>query len=265
MPESNNHRTHSENYQHLPQAVVAMAKEYPDGFVVAAHAHPRAQLLYATQGVMQVTIGEQLWITPPRRALWVPAGVLHALKMAGSVSMRTLYIDQSATAMQIEGCRVIEVSALLRELILEALAQPLDYQPESKADLICRLMLFEISSATDVNLRIPMPKLAPLLDICNAILANPGSQDTLERWAERINVSGRTLARHFMDECGMSFGQWRQQVRLAQAICKLAVGQSSKQIAADLGYQSVSAFTAMFRRTFGQPPQNYFYPEPKSR
>jgi AraC-like DNA-binding protein len=249
----------SQDYQHVPQAVAAMAKQFPDGFVIAPHAHARAQLLYATTGVMRVSANGQLWVIPPLRAVWVPGGVEHDLQMVGNVTMRTLYIDQNAAPWLYPDCRVIEVSPLLRELILAALEPP---HGGGRADLIGKLVLCELENAAEVKMHIPMPKAAPLSLICKAMLADPGCNDTLERWAERMHASGRTLARHFVDETGLSFGKWRQQVRLAEAVCRLAAGQSSKQIAHDLGYLSISAFTAMFRKSLGQAPQNYFSGKP---
>ncbi len=56
----------------------------------------------------------------------------------------------------------------------------------------------------------------------------------------------------------MSFGAWRQQVRLVDALGRLATGQKVTAVALDLGYQSPSAFTSMFRRALGRAPTRYF-------
>ena len=61
-----------------------------------------------------------------------------------------------------------------------------------------------------------------------------------------------------MKETGLPFAGWRQQARLLAAMALLAAGQPITRIAVDLGYDSPSAFTAMFRRALGAPPSHYF-------
>jgi AraC-like DNA-binding protein len=56
----------------------------------------------------------------------------------------------------------------------------------------------------------------------------------------------------------MSFGPWRRQALLLASLSRLAAGEPVTNIALDLGYDSPSAFTAMFRRTLGVTPSRYF-------
>lgn len=73
-----------------------------------------------------------------------------------------------------------------------------------------------------------------------------------------MGASGRTLARLFRREIGMTFGAWRQQARLIEALARLGTGEPVTHVALDLGYESPSAFTAMFRRSLGVTPSRYF-------
>jgi AraC-like DNA-binding protein len=106
-------------------------------------------------------------------------------------------------------------------------------------------------------LQLPMPRDPRLGQLCQALLDAPGDQRPLEAWAETINASARTLARHFQSETGFSFGAWRQQARVLEAMGRLGSGQPVTQVAFDLGYESVSAFSAMFRRASGASPRHY--------
>jgi AraC-like DNA-binding protein len=234
-----------------------MPKEFPDGFVIAPHGHERAQLLYAVSGTMRVTTSDGSWVVPPLRALWIPAAMRHEIRMCGAVAMRTLYIDPAAAPWSARDCAVIEVSPLLRELILAAMAEPIEYATDGRAGLIMSLLLEELRRADTAPLRVPMPKDRRLLALCRALLERPESDLTLEAWAERAHASSRTLSRLFQRETGMSFGAWRQQVRLAEALSRLALGQSVALVARGLGYASASAFTAMFRRALGATPGLY--------
>jgi AraC-like DNA-binding protein len=102
-----------------------------------------------------------------------------------------------------------------------------------------------------------MPRDRRLQRVCWALLAAPGDPRTLDEWAAWANASPRTLARLFVTETGFTFGAWRQQARLLEAMGRLSGGQSVTDVALDLGYDSVSAFSAMFRRASGVSPRAY--------
>ena len=249
--------TNRDDYQRVPRPVAAMAKDFPSGFVIAPHSHPRAQLIYAADGVMRVISPLGAWVVPPLRAVWIPAGVEHEVRMSGRVTMRTLYVDPGAAPSALAGCTVIEVTPLLRALILRAVEEPVEYDERGAAGLVMALILAELGRATTVPLRIPLPSDSRLAALCRALLDDPAEEATLEGWAERVGASARTLARLFRRDTGMGFTQWRQQVRLAEAVGRLARRDPVAQIADDLGYSSASAFTAMFRRTLGATPRQY--------
>jgi len=249
--------TNRDDYQRVPRPVAAMAKDFPSGFVIAPHSHPRAQLIYAAEGVMRVISLLGAWIVPPMRAAWIPGGIEHEVRMSGPVAMRTLYIDPKAAPPALAACAVIEVTPLLRALILRAVEEPIEYDETGAAGLVMALILAELARATTVPLRIPLPADARLAALCRALLDDPAAADTLDAWAERVGASARTLARLFQRETGMGFTQWRQQVRLAEAVGRLAKGDPVARIADSLGYSSASAFTAMFRRTLGATPRQY--------
>lgn len=248
----------------LTHPILAMAKEYAHGAAVAPHRHGRAQLLFATRGTMRVTTAESAWIVPPLRAVWIPPGTEHALAMTGAVSMRTLFLRADvAPFLPQQACRVMEVSALLRALILAAVAEdPVtatagDEPPPHRAGLITGLLLSELERAAEVPLRLPLPRDPRLLALCRALLDDPTRDDTLESWAEGAGASARTLARLFLRDTGLTFGAWRQQARLAEAVAQLALGKPIAEVARAAGYDSASAFTAMFRRALGTTPSHY--------
>lgn len=251
--------TDPNDYQRVPVKVAAMAKDFAAGHNTGEHAHERAQLVYAVSGVMRVTTRDGTWVVPTHRAVWVPPGEPHAIRMSGAVAMRTLYIAKDATTALPTRCGVIEVAPLLRELILAATDHPPNQpDPTGRAALIAALVLVELKSVPVVPLHAPLPRDPRLLQICRALIDDPARDEVLEVWAESVGASARTLARLFRTETGMSFGAWRQQVRLIEALARLADGQSVTLVAQDLGYASPSAFTAMFRRALGQTPSRYF-------
>lgn len=254
--------TNREDFQIVPRPVGAMAKDFPDGFFIPPHAHRRSQLIHASSGVMRVRTPQGAWVVPPHRAVWVPANVVHDVRMAGAVAMRTLYIVPGAVAALPRECCVVAVSPLLRELVLRASAAPLLYDEAGPDGRVMALILDELRMLPVLPLNLPMPQDPRLVKVCRAILDDPASALTLGGWSRRAGASSRTLARLFLRETGMTFGRWRQQARLLEALSRLAQGQSVTTIALDLGYDSPSAFTFMFRRALGRTPSAYFLDSP---
>lgn len=246
--------TNPDDYQRLPRDVVGMAKSFVTGDTTGAHAHERDQLLYAVQGVTRVTTGAATWIVPPDRALYVPAGTVHAVVMKGRVEMRTLYIRPGSAPGLPREPAAMEVSALLRALVLALLDEPVLYDVAARAGLIARLILEEIARARMLALDIPMPDDARLKRLCESLIANPGRGETLDRLAEGTGASARTLARLFQRETGLSFSQWRQRVRFTSAMEALVRGEPVGLVARASGYASASAFSAAFRKALGVTP-----------
>ncbi|MFJ4345413.1 AraC family transcriptional regulator [Pseudomonas sp. NPDC089401] len=245
------------DYQDVALPMTALVRNQPAGAYNTPHTHRHGQLLYATQGVMRVATDDGLWFLPPRRALWIPPEVVHDQLMLGAVSMRSIYVQPDIAARFGGRCRVLEVSTLLRELILVLAGQPIEYVFEGRNAHVVALILCELESARTLPLQIPWPSDRRLLVICNAILQAPGHARTLEYWADQVGASGRTLIRLFLKETGMSFRHWVQQVRLASALDRLDQGEGIGVVAQALGYASASAFSSMFRRVMGESPSDF--------
>jgi AraC-like DNA-binding protein len=245
------------DYQRTRGPAAIMPKTFAHGAEVAAHTHRRNQLIWAETGVMHVRAEASVWVVSPQRALWVPAGLKHALRMVGKVHMRTLYVEPSATTQGAPaGCKLVLISPLMRELILDAARWPLEYRYGNRLDHVLTLILDELSALKAQPLRLPLPKDSRLLRLCEALITNPASQRTLEQWAYDVGASSRTLARLFARETGMRFVDWRNQARLARAVTLIANKASVADVAHRLGYASPSAFTAMMRRTLGCVPRD---------
>lgn len=254
MPEPHSRSTEPEDYQDLAQSIGAMAKHFTDGHVIPPHIHARDQLLYAIRGVMRLETDAATWVVPQDRAVFIPGGARHSVRMHGDVEMRTLYIDRAGLDLQHSQPQVVAVSALLRELILALVDEPIDYAPDSRADMIARLIGRELSDAHRLSLDLPLPKDPRLQRLCAAILAAPSDRRPVDAWAGEVGASARTLARLCDKELGMPFSQWRRRARFQSALEAIARGGAIGRIAADHGYRSPSAFSAAFAKAFGAPP-----------
>lgn len=255
--------SHDELEQTLPHPVTAKARDYSGGST-PMHQHPRAQLVYAGSGVMRVETAVGCWVVPPLRGVWIPANTDHRVVMLGRVAMRTLYIRPEARAGLPLQCCLIEVQPLLRELIFALLEEPVAYDMAGRGGLLAALVLQELRFLPGAALHLPLPSEPRLHNLCRQLLEQPDTVDSLETWADRCAVSSRTLARLFRRETGMSFGHWRQQARLVEALGWLGKGEAVGLVAERLGYRSASAFAAMFKRTLGVEPRRYFASESRA-
>jgi AraC-like DNA-binding protein len=221
------------------------------------HAHRRAQLLYSATGVMIVDTEHGTWVVPPLRAVWIPGGIRHQLRMIGPVATRSLYLEPWALPTMPDRCRVVGVSAFLRGLLLEAVDLPLDTAADPRAQLIMALIPHEIAASRELPLCVPLPANARLVRRCQAFLEAPTAHDTIDDWSAGLHMSRRAFTRLFRRETGLSLGAWRQLACLVAALPRLLAGESVTSVALDLGYSGPAAFGGMFRRVLGAAPSRY--------
>lgn len=248
--------TDPQDYQAVPRAIAAMAKSFGPGDTIPPHVHPRDQVLYAIEGVMRVATAREAWIVPPDRALYVPGGIEHGVAMKGAVEMRTLYIQPGAAPGLPEAPAVLDISGLLRALILALLEEPILYDEAGRGGMLAGLILDELARARQLQLVIPMPRDERLKRLCKALLDDPSRPETLDGWAEEAGASPRTLSRLFAREVGLTFTQWRQRVRFHNAMEAIVRGEPVGQVAHANGYESASAFSAAFKKAMGLTPSH---------
>ena len=194
------------------RAVRVRARSMPADTHFEPQAHPWAQLAYCAKGIVQVTAAQSsqslvTYFVPPSRAVWIAPGAQHHITVLEAAEFRTLYIDAAAIPDGWNSCRVIVVSALLRETIL-ALDHPLT---SAREQLLISLALDEITHADTQALGVPMPHPQSgdkrLRVLCEAVMRAPAKRATLAEWASDIGASERTAARLFREELGLSFQQ----------------------------------------------------------
>ncbi len=237
--------------------IVALPSEYPDGYKVRQHRHSRSQLLHALTGVVLIRTRYGRWMVPPNHAMWIPAGIEHAVDMLGDVSMRSVYVKPDAIDGLPAGLRVVGVSDLMRSLIVEAVALPDEEPPSARSQLVLSLLLHEIPGMPERPLGLPFPADPRMEALCRRFLAEPSPHATIDDWARQAGMSRRTFTRAFQRQTGLSLSTWRQQALLFAALPRLADGEPVTSVALDVGYDSVPAFTTMFKRMLGTSPRGY--------
>lgn len=238
--------------------VASLSAEFVDRHFIPEHYHPEDQLIFACRGVMTVRTEQGIWVVPPLRAVWIPAGTRHSVGMSGSVSMRTLYFLPGFVRDLVSKCFVMNVPSLLRELIIYACQFPKLSRNVAEQKSLIDLIVTQIKAANSVPLQLPRPSDPRAAKVAQVLLANPSDDRKLERLCKNCGASKRTIQRIFITETKMTFGKWRQQLRLLHSMQLLASGEKVSAAALEAGYNSTSAFIAMFRAQLGTTPTNYF-------
>lgn len=245
-----------------PELIIGLSSEHSYKEITYAHSHLRAQLLYASQGSIQVFTPDQVWILPPMCALWIPPRVEHSVISLSQVKLNTALVEENAAKAMGKHCFLIRVSNLLHELLIRfnQLDQLKSHPDDLSIPLFHALQIIvfdEIKRANSLPVQIPWPKDYRLIRICETLLQSPDHVNDLNTWADEINTSSRTLMRMFQRETGLSYRAWIQQMHIALALKQLSDHQTISQISESLGYTSASAFSAMFKRHMGLTPQQF--------
>ena len=231
---------------------------------VEPHSHPWAQIAMSSKGVIRMTASDSTYLVPPQRALWIPPGIEHVVTVVEDADLWTLYLHQDSDhtgplrTADSDGawrqCRVLEVSSLLRELVAHLPFVPGDGPSNERERSIGHLVQDELAHARPVRLGVDLPRDKRLRALCDSVLEDPARWVTLDDAARHVGASTRTIARLFRAELDTTFVQWRQQVLLARALSMAARKLPMSTIAAELGYASASAFSAMVKRSVGMSP-----------
>lgn len=237
--------------------VQPLARTYPRGLFVEPHQHAWGQVLYAASGVMWVETPSEALMVPPQRAVWLPPDVPHGIRVVTDLQMRNIYLRPAIAATLDPRVQVLEVGGLLRELMLTLVEQGRDSRGEYY-EALAQLAVLELHKARRSTLRVPLPNSPDrrLMNLCQAVMAQPSLAVSFEQHAALAGASVRTLARLFQAHLGMGFAEWRRQVQVATAVAELIQGVPVSTIARAMGY-SPSSFSDMFKRALGVAPSRF--------
>lgn len=229
----------------------------PRGHTLPTHHHSEHQLAWPARGLLRIRTGRGSWLLPPSLALWIPAGLPHAPESEGDALMGSLYLPPAHCPVSTSWTEptVLTVGPLLRALLDHLVRDDLTPEARARAEAVLFDTLHPVP-VTDVSA--PEPTDPRAREVARALAADPADGRALAAWGTQVGASARTLARLFITETGLAFGQWRQRMRMRAAMPLLAEGLPLEAVAHRVGYASASSFAAAFHHVVGLTPRAYF-------
>jgi AraC-like DNA-binding protein len=240
-----------------PAPIHGLGMELALGGTIEAHRHARGQVMTAPAGVITVKVAGRSYVVSGKRGVWIPEGVPHEVLASTDVKLRNLQISRALAPGLPDSACLIAVSPLFAELLGSAVEGEQWVQEGSREAKILELLIMEFHVANDLVFSFPEPRDARLRKICSALQRNPADNRSLAEWSAIAGACTRTLERLFHRETGLTFAQWRRQLRLQDAIIRLHRGQPVTSVAFDAGYDNTSSFIEMFRRMTGRTPGQF--------
>jgi AraC-like DNA-binding protein len=216
---------------------------------IGAHWHDRHQIVYAGRGVLSVTTDAGSWVAPATRAIWIPAGTLHQHRAHGETTLHTIGLEENPLGL--DAPSALDVSPLLRELIL---TYTFDESESAERRRLRDVLLDQLRRSPQRPTYLPAARDPRLAAVCTLLRGDTADSRTLTELGAVVGASERTLSRLCNADLGMTFPQWRTQLRLHEALRLLAEGESVTRVAHRTGWASASAFIDTFRRAFGHTP-----------
>jgi AraC-like DNA-binding protein len=235
---------------------------WPSGKASAVQTHAEGHLVYAASGVLAVHTERGTSVVPANRVAWTPAGFTHYHRAHGDTDMRIVFLAPSLSRLVSDHPAVFEASDLARELLL-ALTGRGNYDDaapgrnDSARSRLRRVLVDELREAPEQPLHLPEPRDDRLQAIARLLYETPADNATLAELGKTIGASTRTLSRLFRNELGMTFYEWRTQLRVYHALVLLADGHDTTHTAYACGWANPSGFIAAFTNLIGTTPGRY--------
>jgi AraC-like DNA-binding protein len=210
--------------------------------------------VYAARGVLSVHAENGISLIPANRVGWTPAGCSHQHRAHGNTDMRILFLPASLSRLMPAQPAVLAVSNLAREAFL---ALTVNRRQSAAMDRVRRVLVDELRDAPEQPLQLPEPSDDRLQAVARLLYENPADNTPLAQLARQSGASPRTLSRLFHDELGMTFHEWRTQLRIYHALVLLAEGHDTARVANACGWANPSHFSATFTNIVGTTPGRY--------
>jgi AraC-like DNA-binding protein len=215
--------------------------------------------VHAARGVLSVHTERGTSIVPANRVAWIPAEFGHHHRAHGHTDMRIVFLPASLARLLPGRPAVFLTSDLARELLLTLTGPRYDDPTEpdrhrAARARLHRVLVDELHAAPEQPLQLPEPHDDRLRALAQKLYENPADTTPLAELGPSIGASARTLSRLLRNELGMTFYEWRTQLRVYHALVLLAEGHDTTRVAHACGWANPSSFIAAFANLVGTTP-----------
>lgn len=220
----------------------------------APHSHPAPELVWVRRGAMTTVAEGRIFTVPEGRGIWIPAHTEHSGTVTSGVTLYgTLFAPGAVTTTRFTPPN--QVTVVTMDPVLESLLTYLgrdNLTPDARTR--AEAVVFDVLEPATNALKLPIPDDSRIVPIVTALLDDPADQRSLEQWSRKLDLSERTVTRAFRTTTGMSFGTWRQTLRIQRAHGLLSEGFTVNEVARLSGYAQTSTFIDTFRKQTGTTP-----------
>ncbi|TSK09120.1 MAG: AraC family transcriptional regulator [Geobacter sp.] len=240
----------------LPTPLVLRTVLMPKGAMFPEHAHAGGEFVYSLNGIVQVIVGDERYLVPPQYGLWLPPNVKHVGVNRREVLLSSLYVSDVLCNTLPTKPQALMVSPFMRSLLDHARESKLDHASDRYLRLLT-VFLDELTETPQAGTYIPASDDAVLSKVLHYLEKNPRDNRSVAELARQAGITERTLARKCRQELGMPLTEWRNRMRVVNAISMIEDGKSVESIASQFGYSTASAFIVMFKNLTGTTPASY--------
>ncbi|MEV6304945.1 AraC family transcriptional regulator [Actinoplanes sp. NPDC051861] len=233
-----------------PLAIVAESEVPGAATDWLPHSHPMHELVWVRGGTLTSRIGNQIFTVPAGFGLWLPAGVVHGGRLTAGAELHDAFFDPGRTPVAFPEPTSITMTPLLESLLMRLARRDLDASARARTEAV----VFDVLDPAEPQFALVLPGDPRIDAIAEALIEDPSDDRGLQEWAADLGVSDRTITRAFREATGLSFGQWRQVLRVHQALALLSEGADVRGVSERLGYAQPSTFIVAFRRVMKVTP-----------
>ncbi|OAS04567.1 AraC family transcriptional regulator [Pseudomonas putida] len=241
----------------LPHSILLRTMRLTEVTSYPTERHDWGEFVYSFSGVIELTVDNREYLTPPHYGLWLPPRAEHDASTRPHVCYCVLDIAPERCArLPTEVC-TLAVGPITKAILADLVERQVDYPRNDEDTRLMQVLVDQISMAPRRDTYLPISKDRALSQVLEALHLEPGDNRPLDEWASVVHSTERTLSRRCKRDLGMSFVEWRQRLRLVRALSMLEDGIPVQTVALELGYSSSSAFIAMFHRMIGSTPDEF--------
>jgi len=228
----------------------------PDDAIFPEHIHSWGEFVYSHNGVVQVMVEQEQYLVPPQYGIWLPPNIQHVGLNRREVLQSSLYVAGELCGALPAKPQALMVSPFMRSVLDHARESNLDYTSQRHLRLLT-VLLDELTETPRAGTFLPASGDAVLGRILHYLERHPDDNRSVAELAHDAQITERTLARKCRQDLGIPLTEWRNRMRVVNAIAMLEEGKNVETIASKFGYSSASAFIAMFKKLTGATPASY--------